>query len=107
MICVEFLAQPDGRVMGFRIEGHSGYAEEGADIVCAAVSSAAYLTVNSVTEVRGVSPLSLRAEEGDMMFRVEPKDEPACRDFFTGLKLHLTGLEEQYPEYLKVSYLEV
>ena len=79
MICVEFLAQPDGRVMGFRVEGHSGYAEEGADIVCAAVSSAAYLIVNSVTEVRGVSPLCLRAVSYthlDVYKRQEPERMP-------------------------------
>ena len=58
MICVEFLAQPDGRVMGFRVEPFR-LCRGRADIVCAAVSSAAYLIVNSVTEVRGVSPLCL------------------------------------------------
>ena len=30
----------DGRINGFSVSGHSGYAEEGSDIVCAAVSSA-------------------------------------------------------------------
>ena len=30
----------DGRITGFDAEGHSGYAEAGADIVCAAVTSA-------------------------------------------------------------------
>ena len=30
----------DGRIHGFSVSGHSGYAEEGSDIVCAAVSAA-------------------------------------------------------------------
>ena len=30
----------DGRLDGFVVEGHSGYAQAGADIVCAAVSAA-------------------------------------------------------------------
>jgi uncharacterized protein YsxB (DUF464 family) len=107
MICVEFLAQPQGSVVGFRMEGHAGYGEEGTDIVCAAVSSAAYLTANAITEVLGVCPLSLRVQEGEMFLRIEPKDEPTCRDFFTALRIHLTGLEEQYSGYLKVSYLEL
>lgn len=107
MIRIDFLTPPDGRLVGFRIEGHSGYGEEGTDIVCAAVSSAAYLTVNTVTEILSVPPLSLRVEEGDLFFRIEPKDEPVCRDLLAGLKLHLTGLEEQYPGYLEVGYLEL
>ena len=71
------------------------------------VSSAAYLVVNTLTDVRHVPPLSLRVDEGQMFFRIEPKDEPLCRDLLAGLKLHLTALEEQYPGCLKVGYLEV
>ena len=94
MIRADFLILPDGRLLGFRLAGHAGWGEEGTDIVCAAVSSAAYLVANTVTDVLGVAPLSLR-------------DEPACRDFLRGLKLHLCGLEEQYPAHMKVSYLEI
>ena len=107
MVCVHFLTPPEGTVLGFSLQGHAGYGEAGQDIVCAAVSSAAYLTVNTLTDVCHVTPLSLRVGEGEMFFRIEPKDEPLCRDLLAGLKLHLTALEEQYPGCLKVGYLEV
>lgn len=107
MICADFLILPDGRLLGFRLGGHAGWGEEGTDIVCAAVSSAAYLTVNTMTEVLGIAPLALRAEEGEMLLRLEERDEPLCRTLLRGLKLHLSGLEEQYPAHIKVSYLEV
>ena len=107
MIFADFLTLADGRMTGFRIAGHAEQSPQGEDIVCAAVSSAAYLTVNTATEVLGISPLSLRADEGEMFFRIELKDEPACRALLTGLKLHLVGLEEQYPDNIHVNYLEV
>ncbi len=107
MVRVDFLTSPEGGLLGFSMEGHAGFAQAGEDTVCAAISSAAYLTVNSLTEIRGVSPLSLRVEEGGMFFRIESKDEPICRDFLAGLKLHLKALEEQYPSCLRVGYLEV
>ena len=107
MISVAFLTPPEGGVLGFSMEGHAEYGEAGEDIVCAAISSAAYLVVNTLTDVRHVPPLSLRVDEGQMFFRIEPKDEPLCRDLLAGLKLHLTALEEQYPGCLKVGYLEV
>lgn len=107
MIRADFLILPDGRMLGFRLNGHAGWGEEGTDIVCAAVSSAAYLTVNTVTDVLSVTPLALRAGEGDMLLRLEERDEPACRTVLQGLKLHLCGLEEQYPSHIKVSYLEI
>lgn len=107
MLHICFLTPPDGRLLGFTIQGHAGYGEEGSDIVCAAVSSAAYLVVNTITDVLAVAPLSLRAEEGDLFFRLEARDEPACRTILQGLKLHLSQLDEQYPEHIRVDYLEI
>lgn len=107
MIRIDFLVPPEGTLLGFSMQGHADYGEAGQDIVCAAVSSSAYLVVNTLTEVRHVAPLSLRVGEGEMFFRVEPKDEPLCRDLLQGLKLHLQALEEQYPGCLKVGYLEL
>ncbi len=93
--------------MGVSIRGHAGYGEAGADIVCAAVSSAAYLVVNAITDVLHVTPMTLRADEGNLFLRVIPADEPVCRDFLNGLKLHFTQLEEQYPGFLRVGYTEI
>ena len=52
----------DGRITGFDAEGHSGYAEAGADIVCAAVTSAVRLAECTVNEVLGVCA-AVRADE--------------------------------------------
>lgn len=107
MIRIQFLTQPEGALQGFLMDGHAECGEAGQDIVCAAVSSAAYLVANTLTEICRVTPLSLRVGEGEMFFRIEPKDEPLCRDLLQGLKLHLQGLEEQYPHAIQVGYLEV
>ena len=37
----------------------------------------------------------------------EGEDARTCRSLFEGFKLHLLGLEEQYPENLQVRYAEV
>ena len=50
MTTVTFL-KSDDIICGFEISGHSDFAEEGSDIVCAAISSAAYMTANTVTEI--------------------------------------------------------
>lgn len=106
MIDVGFFQTPSGELLGFHILGHSGQEEAGADILCAAVSSAAYLVANTVSEVLKIDA-ALMAQDGEMLVRVDPKDAPGCRVLFAGLKLHLIGLEEQYPENIKVSYTEV
>lgn len=108
MITVDFLTSPEGFITGFRMSGHSGYVPEGEeDIVCAAVTSAALMAMNTVSDVLMVHPLSSRADYGEIFFRVELKNEADCRSILAGLKLHLLSLEEQYPDNIHVSYLEV
>ena len=105
MICAEFFTRPDGDLVGFRISGHSG-SGVGNDVICAAVSSAAYMTANTVTEIIGVEAQAV-AEEGYMLVRIPAKAARDCRVLFAGFKLHMLGLEEQYPENINVSYVEV
>ena len=106
MIQADFFVNASGELTGFRITGHSGAAEAGSDIVCAAVSSAAYLVANTVSDVLGAEA-RITADEGYMSVRVADRDVRGCRVLLEGLKLHLLGLEEQYPKSIQVSYLGV
>ena len=47
---------------GFRSYGHTGYAEEGSDILCAAVSSMSLLVVNTIESGFG-APIDYQADE--------------------------------------------
>ncbi|MBQ3537435.1 MAG: ribosomal-processing cysteine protease Prp [Clostridia bacterium] len=83
----------------FTIKGHSGFSEEGSDIVCAAVSSAAIMSVNTITEILGVKA-EPKVKDGFLQFEAGGK---AARDIIDGLRLHLEGLAEQYPDYVTVT----
>lgn len=108
MFCVCVLkASSSGEILGFSMEDHAGYGEQGSDILCAAISSAAYMTANTLTDVLNVSPEILEVDDGYMYIRVFPEDASLCRNLFAGFKLHMVGLEEQYPENIQVNYLEV
>jgi len=48
---VAFFRRPDGALTGYRAEGHTGYAEAGEDIVCAAVSALTQTTLNGLKNV--------------------------------------------------------
>ena len=43
------------RITGFDVKGHSGYAEEGSDIVCAAITSAVRLVDATINDVLGLA----------------------------------------------------
>ena len=105
MITVEFFGRSP--VFGFHITGHSDMNPEGPEILCAAVSSAAYMVANTVTEVIGLEP-DLYADDGDMYLKCQTENEALrCRDIFDGMRLHLSSLAEQYQDYIKLTYSEV
>ena len=91
----------DGNVpYGFLISGHSGFAQEGEDIVCASISSASYMVANTITEILKVNA-DINVSDAKMKLIVNKEQRHITKDILLGLKLHLEGLEEQYPEFLE------
>ena len=91
----------ENRLTGFSVKGHSGTAAIGSDIVCAAVSSAAYMTVNTLTEIIGLQP-EIEVRDGYLhCFLTEEND--SARDLFAGFRLHMEDLASQYPKAIKIT----
>lgn len=108
MISAKFFVLESGTIVGFEILGHSGYSESGKDIVCSAVSSAAYMTANTITDVIGISAdVSINESTGYMKMLVSSKDALLCKDILNGFKNHLLMLEEIYSKNINVNYTEV
>ena len=63
MTTVTFYSE-GSRVTVFEVKGHSGYAPEGEDIVCAAVTSAVRLVECAVNDVLGLEA-SVKVKEQD------------------------------------------
>ena len=51
MIKVTLFKQPDDFIQKFTVSGHSGYAPEGSDIICAAVSALAQTTIGALEDL--------------------------------------------------------
>lgn len=106
MIQARILVRPDGLISGFCIVGHSGRAESGRDVLCAFVSSAAYMAANTITDVIRANAKATDSD-GYMRLDVAESDLPRCQDILAGLVLHLEETEKQYPKNLKVTLTEV
>ncbi len=78
------------------------FAENGRDVVCAAVSSAAYMAANTLTDVIGVSA-EATADEGEMRVMLNQTNEQT-EVVLKGLELHLKELSRQYPQNIKIIY---
>ena len=94
-----------GQLIGFHLSGHAGAGDYGQDIVCAAVSSAAYMTANTVTEIVGAAA-DITVDDGLMELTVTDRI-PACQDILSGFQLHIQALQEQYPQRVHLMNTEV
>ena len=96
-----------GRIIGFDSQGHSGYAEEGADIVCAAVSSTISLVEATINDVLGLAA-SVKVRESDAFISLRlpgglgQTAESTCQALLTGMMLYFTELHDEYPENIEV-----
>lgn len=102
MITVKFFTESNV-IKGFMVKGHSGLAERGADILCAAVSSACYMTVNTLTEVLKTDVRAEINEDGYMKAVVQDATKEA-ENLLRGFQIHISSLAKDYPKNLKVIY---
>ena len=102
MIRIKFVLS-GAAVTGFEAVGHAGYGEAGSDIVCAAVSSAAYLTANTLTDFLKVDAIVKDDPNGRMTLALRSDDE-AARQVLKGFEHHIRMLAEQYPDCIKIIY---
>ena len=100
MTKVKFLFSGDTAV-AFEISGHSGAGKQGGDIVCSAVSSAAYMAANTVIEVLKLSP-EAEVRDGYMKIQMNSEDARKAKVITDGLYLHIEQLASQYPHNLKL-----
>ncbi len=106
MTTVTFLTEED-RIIGFDAVGHSGWAEEGSDIVCAAVTSAVRLVDATINDVMGLcASVKVNHKDGSIAFRLPgglaETAESTCQNLLAGLMVYLTVLHDEYPENVEV-----
>ena len=95
------------RITGFTVSGHSGYAQEGADIVCAAITSAVRLAECAVNEVLGLgAAVKVRERDASISLKLpnglSQQNESTCQTLLAALMVYLAELRDEYPEYLTV-----
>ena len=94
-----FLRQ--GILVGFELTGHTEAGRMGSDIVCAAVSSAAQMTANTITEIYEI-PAEINQYDGYLRLKLSISQAKRCQELLIGFRLHLKELEKEYPHNIKV-----
>ena len=107
----------DGIFYGFEEQGHTGFGEQGDDVLCAALSAMTMLIINTV-EVAYASPIDYTIDEKTTNIRVMSKaalpefeeDERkryAVSGLFLSYYYQLNDMVEEYYDFLEVDVKDV
>lgn len=100
MSTVVLYRAPDGQVTGFEVSGHTGYAQAGQDIVCAALSFLAVTCANALESTAKLKP-SVSQRDGLLRVRVDKVNDEA-RIIFAVFSQGISDLQESYPQHVKL-----
>lgn len=110
MIKIVIVRDLKGSIRRMSINGHSGYAQEGCDIVCSAVSVTAYTAAGALGELAGMD--GCYEESGGHMTISLPEKMTARQQETAGIILETTAIgfkqiELSYGKYVVVIEEEV
>ena len=106
MTTVTFYSE-GSRITGFSVEGHSGFATEGEDILCAAITSAVRLVECAINDILGLeASVKIREKDASISLKLPGSlgqtNESTCQTLLTALMVYFTELTEEYPDHLIV-----
>ncbi|WP_206831033.1 ribosomal-processing cysteine protease Prp [Alicyclobacillus fructus] len=99
---IEFTVfQRGDQAVGFRVQGHAGYAEAGRDIVCAAVSVLVYNFINSAERFAD-TVFDVRDRGDELSCRFPAALNARARLLFDSMLFGIEQVAEQYPEHVQI-----
>ena len=107
MIRVEF-EKEEGKFLSLCVEGHSGQAEKGRDIVCSAASILAYTVGQTLVQMNKQGWLKkkphINLKEGKGLITCIPKEEyfDECLMVFFVAEVGYTLLHNNYPQFVDI-----
>lgn len=99
-----------GNFKRFVVKGHAGFAEEGSDIVCSAVSAIAFTAVGAIEELIGLKGF-FKEKNGFMSWKLDMELSSELRHdtniIMAAAEIGFKQIEYAYPDYVKVMDEEV
>ena len=95
----------EDRITGFSVSGHSGYAEAGSDIVCAAISAVVSMAEATINDVCGAKAKVRVKDDSARITLTLPAscdEEETGQAVLAGMMLYLCNLRDEYSDYIEV-----
>ena len=94
------------RISGFEISGHTGYAEEGSDIVCSAVSSVSQM---ALLGIKDVLKLNIFFEISDGFLKLslgKNVENESAQVLLKSMEKSVREIQKEYGNYVKLEVKE-
>ena len=94
----------NGNIIGYKASGHSGYSEQGSDIICSAISTSLQMTLAGIQEVLKLEP-KFKMNDGflDVDLKNISQDKLTQTNILTeAMAIFLKELTKQYPKYIRL-----
>jgi len=94
----------NGSIVGYKASGHSGYSEQGSDIICSAITTSLQMTLAGIQEVLKLEP-KFKINDGflDVDLRNISQNKFTEINILTeSMALFLRELAKQYPKYIRL-----
>ena len=94
----------NGNIIGYKASGHSGYSEQGSDIICSAISTSLQMTLIGIQEVLKLK-VYFKINDGflDVDLKNISQDKLTQTNILTeAMAIFLKELTKQYPKYIRL-----
>ena len=96
----------NGMISEFQIKGHSGYAEEGSDIVCSGISVASQMALVGLVEVLKLN-VQQDIKDGYMHITINDFQNDKAQAILSAMELTLQDIAKNYARYVKMEVKNV
>ncbi|EFE86188.1 ribosomal-processing cysteine protease Prp [Fusobacterium periodonticum] len=94
----------NGNIIGYKASGHSGYSEQGSDIICSAISTSLQITLIGIQEVLKLK-VDFKINDGflDVDLKNISQNKLTQTNILTeSMAMFLKELTKQYPKYIRL-----
>lgn len=93
----------DDLIAGFQVKGHSGYAQEGQDIVCSGVSVATQMALLGLKEILKFD-FESNIDDGFLVVRLDKKDyqNASAQVLLQSMEKTLEDIAKNYSKFVKM-----
>ncbi|MDD4722136.1 MAG: ribosomal-processing cysteine protease Prp [Acidaminococcaceae bacterium] len=101
MIRIDMEKNLNGFIVGYTVNGHAGFAPEGQDIICSAVSTLTMVAINGLEEHLH-REVSYEISDGHMQVELKQTPDDLSQAILATMEIGLKDLAEQYPKRVRI-----